>query len=145
MMVSINYVAILACGVAALGLGFLWYGPLFGKAWSNLMGWGDMSPEQLKAKQKEAMPGYIASFIGALAMAYVLAHGLAFGNAFLGTAGISGGLQGAFWYWLGFIVPVTIGTVFWDGKPWKLWMINVSYWLVQMLIMATILALMPAA
>ncbi len=143
--VAVNYLAILACGIAAMALGFLWYGPLFGKTWAHLMGWGEMSPEQMKAKQKVAMPGYIASFIGALVMAYVLAHGIAIGNAYLGTSGISGGMQGAFWYWLGFVVPITLGTVFWDGKPWKLWLINAGYWLVQLLIMGTILGAWPVA
>lgn len=122
-------------------LGFLWYGPLFGKQWSELMGWGPMTPEKMAEMKKKAMPGYIATFVGALIMAYVLAHGLTFGNVYLGTGGISGGLQGAFWYWLGFIAPVTIGVVFWDGKPWKLWFINAGYYLVGLLVMGLILAL----
>ena len=140
-MVEISYLAILACGVAAMILGFVWYGPLFGKAWSNLMGWGTMSPEQIKEKQKSATPGYVVQFVGALVMAYVLAHGLAFGNAYLNMSGVAAGLQGAFWYWLGFVAPVTIGSVLWDGKPMKLWYINAGYYLVQMLVMAVILSL----
>lgn len=137
---TINYLAVLACGIAAMGLGFLWYGPLFGKSWSDLMGWGTMSPEQLKAKQKSATPGYIANFVGALVMAYVLAHAIIFGNAYLGTSGVVGGLMGTFYYWLGIVVPITIGQVFWDGKPWKLWLINAGYWLVLMLSMGAILS-----
>jgi hypothetical protein len=139
MEVPINYLAVLACGVVAMIVGFLWYGPIFGKQWSALMGWGTMTPEQLKEKQKAAMPGYIASFVGALVMAYVLAHGIVFGNAYLSTSGIAGGLQAAFWYWLGFVAPVTIGQVFWDGKPWKLWFINAGYFLVQMLLIGAVL------
>lgn len=139
MMVEVNYLAILASGLLALGLGFLWYGPLFGKPWSQMMGYGDMTPEKMKEMQKAAMPGYAASFVGALLMAYVLAHGITFGNAYLGTEGISGGLQGAFWYWLGIVVPVTIGQVFWDKRPWKLWMINAGYWLAQMLAIGALL------
>jgi hypothetical protein len=143
MEVPINYWAILACGVAMMVLGFLWYGPLFGKKWSQLMGWGVMTPELMAEKQKQARPGYAISFVGALIMAYVLAHGLAFGNAYLQMSGVGGNMMGAFWYWLGFVVPVTVGTVIWDGKPWLLWVINVGYYLVGMLIMATILAVMP--
>ncbi len=138
-MVPINYLAVVACAVAAMAIGFVWYGPLFGKKWSELMGWGAMTPEALKEKQKAAMPGYAVSFVGALVMAYVLAHGLVFGNAYLHTSGISGGLQGSFWYWFGFVVPVTLGTVFWDGKPWKLWFINVGYYFVQIMVMGAIL------
>ncbi len=139
--VPINYYAILACGIANMILGFIWYGPLFGKPWSRLMGWGDMTPEKMAEMQKSARPAYVVTFVGALLMAYVLAHGLVFGNAYLGMSGVSAGLMGAFWFWLGFVVPVTIGTVFWDKKPWTLWFINAGYYLVALCMMATIISL----
>ncbi len=138
--IPINYLAILACGIANMVIGFLWYGPLFGKKWSQLMGGGEMTPEKMAEMQKKAMPGYAVSFVAALVMAYVLAHGLVFGNAYLGMSGVTAGLMGAFWYWLGFVVPVTIGTVMWDGKPWSLWFINAGYYLVAILVMGAILS-----
>jgi hypothetical protein len=144
MAVPINFLAILACGIAMMALGFLWYGPLFGKKWSVLMGWGDMTPEKMAEKQKQAMPGYAISFVGALLMAFVLQHGIVFGNAYLDMSGALAGMQGAFWYWLGIVLPITIGQVTWDGKPWMLWLINVGYWLVGMLIMGAILGAWPA-
>ncbi len=122
-------------------IGFLWYGPLFGKPWSEMMGLGIFSPEAQKEMQKKMMPGYIASFIGALAMAFVLAHAIIFASAYLKTSGVSAGLTGAFWNWLGFIAPVTIGVIFWESKPLKLWLINASYWLVSLLVMGVILSL----
>src|SRR5262245_51700624 len=102
-MVPVNYLAVLASAVAMMVLGFLWYGPLFGKTWSRLMGWGEMTPEKMAEMQKKARPGYAITFVGALLMAYVLSHGITFGMAYLGESGLSGGLQGAFWYWLGFV------------------------------------------
>ena len=39
---SINYLAVLACAIVAMPVGFLWFGPLFGKAWARHMGFGDM-------------------------------------------------------------------------------------------------------
>lgn len=139
MEIPINYLAVLVAAVSNMVIGFLWYGPLFGKTWSQLMGWGELTPEQLAEKQKKARPAYVISFLGALLMAYGLAHALIFGSAYTHIFGISGGLIGSFWYWLGFVVPVTVGTVLWDGKPWKLWFINVGYWLVTMLVMGAIL------
>ena len=64
-MVDVNYLAVLACGVVAMILGFLWYGPLFGKKWSQLMGWGEMTPELMAEKQKGARKGYAISFVTA--------------------------------------------------------------------------------
>ena len=37
---TINYLAILACAIVAMPVGFLWFGPLFGKAWQREMGFG---------------------------------------------------------------------------------------------------------
>jgi|SRR3989344_51203 len=142
MEVPINYLAVLASGVAAMILGSLWYGPLFGKQWIALMGFDQQKVAEMQAKGMQAMwKNYALMFVGALIMAYVLAHGLVFGNAYLGTGGISGGLQGAFWYWLGFIAPVTLGVILWDGKPWKLWFLNAGYYLALLLVMSVILAL----
>jgi hypothetical protein len=35
---TVNHVAVLLCVIAAMPLGFLWFGPLFGKAWLRQMG-----------------------------------------------------------------------------------------------------------
>lgn len=139
--VPINYLAVLVCGIASMALGFIWYGPLFGKVWMSLSG---ISPERIEAA-KSGQGGsmaklYALSFAGSLVMAYVLAHSLVFASAYLNVTGISAGLQAGFWSWLGFIAPVTLGSVLWDGKPWKLWLLNNAYQLLLLLIMGTILA-----
>ena len=144
MVVDVNVLAVLACAIAAMILGFLWYGPLFGKTWAELMGWGSMTAEMLKEKQKGATPGYIASFVGALVMAYILSHSIAVAASYPALASyahLQVGLTTGFFMWLGFVAPVTVGTVFWDGRPWRLWFINAGYYLVQLLVMVTILAL----
>jgi hypothetical protein len=135
--VPINHLAVLACGVASMVLGSLWYGPVFGKAWIALSGF---TPEKLaEAKKKSMAASYGLMFVGALLMAYVLAHSLVFGNAYLKTSGPMSGAMGAFWNWLGFIAPVTLGKVLWDGKPWKLWMLDSGYYLVLLVVMGIIL------
>jgi hypothetical protein len=74
-------------------------------------------------------------------MAYVLSHSIVFANFYLGTSGIYGGLMAGFWNWLGFVAPVTLGSVLWEGKSWKLWCFNNSYYLVMLLVMGVILSL----
>ncbi|MCI0533583.1 DUF1761 domain-containing protein [bacterium] len=139
MEIDINYAAVLVSAIAAIIVGFIWYGPLFGKPWADMMGLRFNSPEEKKAMQKKAIPSYIASFIGAIIMAYVLSHSLTFASAYLNSEGVSAGLMAGFWNWLGFVAPITIGIVFWDNKPWKLWFINAGYWLVILLVMGAIL------
>lgn len=137
--VPVNYLAVLVAAIASMALGFLWYGPLFGKPWAAMMGYKIDSPEAKKDMQKKAMPGYIASFIGALIMAYMLSHMITFSSSYLQTEPLIAGLSTGFFSWLGFIAPVTVGTVFWDMKPWKLWFINASYWLALTLVMGAII------
>lgn len=134
----INYLAVLAAAVASIVLGFLWYGPLFGKTWTQLMGFDKKKMEQMK---KKGMPKqtWALMIVGTLVTSYVLAHFV----DYLDAINIAGALQAAFWLWLGFIAPVQLGMVLWENKPWKLYVINVAYYLVNLGVMASILALWP--
>jgi len=135
-MVPINYGAVVVAALASMVLGYLWYGPLFGKVWMKLSG---KTQESMSAKSN--MGGmYLLAFIGSLVMAFVLAHALVFASTYLHVMGTSAGLQAGFWNWLGFIAPVTLGMVLWDGKPWKLWILLNTYQLLSLLIMGLILA-----
>ena len=69
----INYWAVLVCAVLAMALGFLWYGPLFGKKWMNIVGVG---PADLAARQKmmqNVWKLYVAQFVLDLFQVWVLA------------------------------------------------------------------------
>lgn len=136
--VPINYLAILVCGIVSMFVGYLWYGPLFGKTWMALMG---MKMEMMTEAQKKGMSkSYFMMFVGSLVMAYVLSYNLFFAATYLKVSGVSAGFMSAFWNWLGFIAPVTLGSVLWEGKSWRLWFLNNSYQLVTLLIMGAILA-----
>lgn len=136
--IPLNYTAILIAAVASMGIGALWYGPIFGTKWIALMG---MTPEKMKAAQAKGMAvQYTLMMIGCVIMAFVMAHSIYFASGILQISGINAGLQGGFWNWLGFVVPVTLSSVLWEGKPWTLWFINVGYYLVSLLVMGTIIA-----
>ncbi len=140
----INYLAILACGVMAVVLGMLWFGPLFGKAWMRTLGKEMPGPEERKAAGAAMMKSALIAFVFAMVMAYVMAHSLAFAFAFMGEGGVSGALMGAFWNWLGFMLPVVLGAVLWEQKPWKWFFITAGYYLAQLALMAVILTAWPA-
>ena len=138
-MVPVNYLAVFGASVVSMILGYLWYGPLLGKPWMKLMGW---TKEGMKGmNQSEMMKMYGLQFLGSLFMSFVLAHALIFASAYLNESGISAGLQTGFWNWLGFIAPVTLVSVLWEGKPWKLWLLNNSYYLVSLMSMGVLLSL----
>lgn len=140
--VPVNYLAVILAAVASMVLGFLWYGPVFGKQWMALSGInpGNMDP----AKKAQMNKLYAMAFVGSLVMAYVTSHALVFASSYTETTGVSAGLMVGFWNWLGFIAPVTLGGVLWENKSWKLWGFNNAYHLVNLLLMGVILALWPA-
>lgn len=137
-MVEINYLAVFVSGIAGVVLGGLWYGPVFGKKWQELAG---ITPEAMTRMPLTPIQAMIGGLVGAVLMAWVLAHSIAFAGFALGLSGVSAGLQGAFWNWLGFILPVTAGVFLWEGKSWKLFALNATYYLVSLGIMGLIIAL----
>ena len=84
---------------------------------------------------------YAITFVGVLVMAFVLQHSLIFASSYLQVYGIAAGLHAGFWNWLGFIVPVTIGSVLWEGKSWKLWSLNAGHYLTMLILMGVIQAM----
>ena len=137
-MVHINYWAVLVAAVAQMVLGFLWYGPIFGKSWMAVMRFTQESIEQAKAKGMGK--SYAIMMIGALLMSWILAHAIVFADSFLVMSGATAGIMVGFLNWLGFVAPVTVGSVLWEGKSWKLWVLNAGYYLVGLCIMGAILA-----
>ncbi len=131
--VAVNYLAVLVAALASMVIGFLWYSPvLFGKPWTKLMGW---SEKQMKEKSSQMGPAYLIMLVSSLVMAYVLAHLV----SYLGVKVWQDALMLAFWTWLGFIATTGLSSVLWEGKPVKLYLINVGYSLADLIAMAMIL------
>ena len=138
MEIVINYWAVLGATVVSVVLGALWYGPLFGKKWIALSG---LTQESLDAQKKKGMAkSYFFMIVGSFVMSYVLAHALIFASTFTQTSGVFAGAMVGFWNWLGFIAPVTMATVLWEGKSWKLWFLNNAYYLISLKLMGILLA-----
>ncbi len=72
-MQEVNWLAVLVAGVIPMVIGFLWYGPLFGKKWLALM---EMTEEDIM-KDFNPAKTYGLSFLLSLVTAYVLAQLLA--------------------------------------------------------------------
>lgn len=141
-MVPINYLAVLVSGIFMMVLGAIWYGPLFGKQWIALMGFDPQKVADMQSKGASAMwKSYALMALGALSMSFILAHSIIFAETYLNMWNISGGLAVGFANWLGFIVPITLGSVLWEGKSWKLWALNAGYYLVGLLVIGVLLSL----
>ena len=133
--VDINYLAVFLSAILSMIIGSLWYSPImFGNIWMKL---GGMSPKDIeKAKKKGMGKLYFAAFIGSLVAAFILAHFVQYVIASTFFEGMETGC----WLWLGFVAPVLLGSVLWESRPVRYYLINVSYWLVNLALMGGILA-----
>ncbi len=138
MEIPINYTAVVLAAVANMVVGMLWYGPVFGKQWRHLMGFNldDMRKMPLTAGQAIA-----GGFVTSLIMAFVLAHdAFVWGDFFGGTVSREVfAFQLAFWIWLGYFLTNTAGAWLWEGRPFKLVVLNAGNQLVSLLAMACVL------
>ena len=131
MEVHVNYLAVAAAAIASYIIGAIWYGAIFSKVWVRLTGITDMKPAPLNM---------VLVLISSFVMAYVLDHSIVFGDTYLKTGGVHGGLMGAFFTWLGFVATVTLCTKLYEKKPWGLWLLDNAFWLISMMVMGTILS-----
>ena len=111
-------------------VGFLWYGPFFGRTWIKLSKIPAVEVAKAKKKGMKGMwKSMVLNFIGTFIMVYII-----FG--FVSLLGITSAMQGivlGFWIWLGFFVCTTLlGSVLWEGKSWSLFAFNGLYWLVTL-------------
>jgi hypothetical protein len=129
--VPINYVAVLVAAIVSYVIAFLWYGVIFKNRWMQLTRVTEMKPSAKTV---------ILALVGAWFTSWVLAHAVIFGNAFLQTSGVSGGLMCGFFNWFGFVAPVTMTSVLYEKRSWNLWILDNGFWLLDLLVMGAILS-----
>jgi hypothetical protein len=132
-MSSVAFIPVFLAGLIPVIVGWIWYHPrVFGGAWMRMTG---VTPEMAERGRKRM---WITSLIGLLAgmlVAYVMDY---FGIAW-SVYDWGGALQLGFWCWAGFAAPVMLGSVLWDQRPVRLYLINAFYWLVVFMLMAQVL------
>lgn len=131
------YLAVLVAAIAHFVVGMLWYSPLlFGNVWMKLMNFTKKDMEDGKKMMGLSMfGGLVTSVLIAGVMSYFL--------QMLGTMeSISGAMWFGFMIWLGFNAPVSFGTVLWERKSFKLYLLGTTYWLVSFLVIPAVLVAM---
>ena len=109
----VNYIAIVVGAVLSMVIGAVWYGPLFGKKWLEIVGATEATLEARKKMQKEAGPLYGIQFVLTLFQVLVFAHLIA------DTTRV-GGVERALWIWAAFVIPTLAGAVMWTNEPNKI-------------------------
>lgn len=130
---KINYPAVLVAAILHWILGAVWYG-VFSSKFIELMAW---TPAQLAAIESQShATDYILAFVSSLVLVYILAHFVQYTKA----NNLAGGLQTAFWLWLGFIVTSQLATVIFEGRKPGLYLLNIGYQLVACMAAGALLA-----
>lgn len=134
MTVTINYLAVVVAAAVGFVLGWLWYTPLFGKAWMAARG---ITEQQMAEGQKNMMRNMVVVALGILIMAWAL-------GVFVGYTHLMTWMQGlklGALCWFGFALTIgMIDAVMTTGRKIAAFYIDAGYWLVSLLIMGVIIA-----
>jgi magnesium-transporting ATPase (P-type) len=134
-LVHINYLAVVLSAVSSMIIGFLWYGPIFGKTWAKMVG---MTADKMEKTKKDMPKTYGIMFTASLLMAYVLAHLVWY--AAPGSLTIFISVKTAVWAWLGFVATTMLTRFLFnpEKKPVRLLVIDSGYYLVNLIVMGVI-------
>ena len=131
----VGHWSILVSAIIQWVLGALWYSPVaFGKSWSQLV-----TVPSGPNKQKTMIIGMICSFGASVILSGILWHIIQWSGA---NTWKSGGMV-AFFMWGGFVAASALPGYIYEGRRFKLFAINYSYWLPAMLISGGLLAIWP--
>lgn len=134
--IEVNYLAIGVCAVLSMVIGGIWYGPLFGKKWMEIIGSDPKDKKAMAEIQKGMGTLYLVQFLLSLFQVYVFAYYVK------GWSEVSGVMNGL-WIWAAFIVPTLAGSVMWTREKPELkkvrFLIQAGYQLVLFVVFGFIL------
>lgn len=128
---NIPWLAVIVATVANMALGFLWYGPIFGKQWAEAAG-VDMDNAEANAGM------YAVPALGALVAAIVIWNMM----SAMGALTMAAAIGVAFWAWLAFTAFTSLTNAMFRGSGTRLWWIESLAHLVGFALSAVILVLM---
>jgi len=139
---DINYLAVIVSAVVFFGIGSLWYGPLFGKAWRDAMGMTQEDIDQAMEEGVNMVRSFGLMFLSALFMAFVTAHMVDFMMfIYPGMGALSAGFMTGLVLWFGYVFAYTMTAPAFEDRPWSYVIINNGYWLIGIVVTGIITAL----
>jgi hypothetical protein len=120
---QVNWLAVIVGTVFTMALGFLWYGPFFGKPW--------MAAMEKAGRKREDMKMSAAGFILPLAGAFLSAIVLDLVIIAFGGGDWWMGLVVGVVVWIGVGASATLTAGVFEARPTALWTIGFFYFLVD--------------
>ncbi len=135
-MVDVNYVAVVAAMLSSMVVGSVWYArSVFGNLWIKL------AKVDMKKQGAPVWVPIVVTAVVSLITAYVLAHVAFLSHDYFGNSFLQDSLTTAFWLWLGFTAARFVTHDAFEGRPWKLTLLNASHEFVTIMLMGLIIGL----
>ena len=131
---DVNWLAVLVAAVVPLVVGFLWYGPIFGKQWLALM---ETTAEEIQ-KDFNPLKTHGASFVLSFVTAFVLAQLLAGGSG-----GVMTGVHVGLLVTIGFVLNVGYQGVAYEQRKPGIFLLSLGYNAVALTGQAVVLSVWP--
>jgi hypothetical protein len=128
---NVNLAAVFAGAAAFFALGALWYGPLFGKAWRNMVGVGQQDAQ--RAGQKPVWLIMVLAFAFELLIALMLGHQFA-----MTSPSPRGMMMIATGYGATLMAPALGINYLFQMRPGKLFAIDAGYFIAGMALMGAV-------
>lgn len=137
MNVQVNWLAVVLATLSTMVIGSVWYTPkVFGTMWMRL---AKVKPS---GNPKDAVKPILLTLLVSFITAFVLAHVIYLANAFFHNSFLTDALGTAFWLWLGLTAARFITHDAFEGRPWKLTLLNVAHEFVTIMVMGLIIGLL---
>ncbi len=131
--VAVNWMAVLLALIAQMVIGFLWYSPmLFLNQWLKLSG---KKLSDIEKEKKDMPKTYFWMVVSTLVLTYVLSHTVKYAQA----STVGDALLVGFFTWLGYVATTSANSVLFEGKPFKLYLLNNGHLLLGILVGSVIL------
>jgi len=107
------FLAVIVATIVQFFIGFVWYGPIFGKLWGKIHGFDKLPKEVQNKMMKEMGPFYVLQLIVTLVTSIVLAIFVQYLPQNWNTYALAG------FFWIGFVVPAQVSAVIFGGTDRK--------------------------
>lgn len=129
MMLQTNILPVIVAAIAGWIIGAAWYSPfIFGKPWASLA--------KVKFDRGNMIKSALPGFISFLVIAYVLSLFMMFAR----VTTVPGGIVAGFFMWIGFVATTSLGSIIYERKPIKLYLLNNAYYLLALMVMGAIMS-----
>ena len=128
-----NIYAMIVAVLANMFIGFLWFGPVFGRPWAKEMGY---NIDEMKPDSKQMTKSMILMIVGTILSVFVLAHIVEVWRPSVWGQGADQaawtyGFFGGFFTWIGFHVPMLLGQIAWINQHIfsRVWFMVLGLWI----------------